>query len=53
MLPEVSFCEPFASEMLNQADEKRGFMCQRDKLLVAEGLKHSLLTASIADTSPL
>lgn len=53
MLPEVSFCELFASEILNQAVEKRGFICQRDKLLAAEGLKHNLPAASTADTSAL
>lgn len=51
MLPEVSFCQLFASEMINQAVEKPSFVCQRDKLLGAEGLKHSLPTASIKDTS--
>lgn len=39
--------------MLNQAVDKRGFICQGDKLLAAEGLKHSLPAASIVDTSPL
>lgn len=51
MLPEISFCQLFASEMINQSAKKTSFICQRDKLLGAEGLKHNLLTASIKDTS--
>lgn len=53
MLPEVSFRKLFASEMLNEAGEKWGFICQRDKLLAAESLKLSLPTFAIADISPL
>lgn len=46
---EASFCEQFASEILNQALEKRGFICQRNKLLSAGGSKCSLPTASTTD----
>lgn len=51
MLPEISFCHLFASEMITQAVEKTSFTCQRHKLLGAEGLKHNLPAASIKDTS--
>lgn len=39
--------------MLGQAAEKRGFTCQRDKLLADEGLKPILPAASLVLLSPL
>lgn len=51
MLPEISFCHLFASEMMNRAVEKTNFICQRHKFLGAEGLKHNLPTASIKGIS--
>lgn len=39
--------------MLNEAGEKWGFICQRDKLPAAEGLKLSLPAFAIVDISPL
>lgn len=51
MLPEVSFCQLFASEMINQSAKKTNFICQRHKLMGAEDWKHNLPIASIKDTS--